>query len=312
MAEEIEVTIPSDGIDLKGSLLLPTGDGSFPALLYVSGSGPIDRNDNIPGQPLNNSRRIAEHLASLGIASLRYDKRGVAASGGDYLTAGHYDLVNDASSAVQFLCQHSNIDKNRIIVCGHSEGSIVAPQVALKQPLAGIICLSPFCENMETILMMQAVALQNMIDAQRGPKSWIPRILTTLFNQVKIQKRFIRKVKRTNKDTIRFGFQKLPAKWFRETFQLKPRDIYSEITIPSLLIGGDKDFQCDPNDVGVIQGLIGASAEGHVVKNMSHLLREELGEPSIFNYQEQLTQDLMPEVLELIAQWLQSINMRNA
>ena len=60
---EREVIIQSGDVKLKGILCLPDGDGPFPVLLYVSGSGPIDRNENIPGLSLNNSRIIAHHLA---------------------------------------------------------------------------------------------------------------------------------------------------------------------------------------------------------------------------------------------------------
>lgn len=124
---EREVIIQSGDIKLKGILCLPDGDGPFPVLLYVSGSGPIDRNENIPGLSLNNSRIIAHHLAQQCIASLRYDKRGVGDSGGDFYSASHSDLVDDAVACTQFLQQQTSIETARIFVAGHSEGHCHVP-----------------------------------------------------------------------------------------------------------------------------------------------------------------------------------------
>ena len=180
---EREVIIQSGDIKLKGILCLPDGDGPFPILLYVSGSGPIDRNENIPGLPLNNSKIIAHHLAQQYIASLRYDKRGVGDSGGDFYSASHSDLVDDAVACTQFLQQQTSIEAAKIFVAGHSEGSIIAAQVATReQNIAGIILLSPLCDEMESILMKQAQQLKSMVMGRKGLKALPWKFMTFLFD----------------------------------------------------------------------------------------------------------------------------------
>ena len=307
---EREVIIQSGDIKLKGILCLPDGGGPFPVLLYVSGSGPIDRNENIPGLSLNNSRIIAHHLAQQCIASLRYDKRGVGDSGGDFYSARHSDLVDDAVACTQFLQQQTSIETARIFVAGHSEGSIIAAQVATRQQnIAGIILLSPLCDKMESILMKQAQHLKSMVMGRKGFKALPLKFMTFLFDPTKAQKKLIKKIKESNKPFIRFlGLQKVPANWFRELFSYSVLDIeqkYRQSNVPALLIGGSKDFQCDPRDVVKIENIYGGSAEAHIVEDMSHLLRKEEEKPSIFNYRVQLKQTIMPEVLELIDAWLQ-------
>ena len=79
---------------------------------------------------------------------------------------------------------------------------------------------------------------------------------------------------------------------------------YRQSNVPALLIGGSKDFQCDPRDVVKIENIYGGSAEAHIVEDMSHLLRKEEGEPSVFNYRVQLKETIMPEVLEFIRQYI--------
>jgi hypothetical protein len=307
---EQEVIIQSGDIKLKGILCLPVGDGPFPVLLYVSGSGPIDRNENIPGLRLNNSKIITHHLAQQYIASLRYDKRGVGDSGGDFYSASHSDLVDDAVACTQFLQQQTSIETEKIFVAGHSEGSIIATQVAIRQQnIAGIILLSPFCDEMESILMKQAQHLKSMVMGRKGLKALPWKFMTFLFDPTKAQKKLINKIKESDKPFIRFlGLQKVPANWFRELFTysvLHVEQKYRQSNVPGLLIGGSKDFQCDPCDVVKIENIYGGSAEAHIVENMSHLLRKEEEEPSVFNYRVQLKQTIMPEVLELIDAWLQ-------
>jgi len=307
---EREIIVQSGDIKLKGILCLPDADGPFPALLYVSGSGPIDRNENIPGLRLNNSKIIAHHLAQQEIASLRYDKRGVGDSGGDFYSASHSDFVNDAVACTQFLQQQTSIETEKLFVAGHSEGSIIATQVAIRQQnIAGVILLSPFCDEMESILMKQAQHLKSIVMGRKGLKALPRKFMTCLFDPTKAQERLINKIKGSNKPFIRFltysGLHKVPANWFRELFVLDLEQKFRQSNVPALLIGGSKDFQCDPCDVVKIENIYGGSAEAHIVANMSHLLRKEEGEPSVSNYRVQLKQTIMPEVLELIDNWLQ-------
>ena len=305
--DEHEVSIGSDGIELKGNLLLPGTDGPYPAILYLSGSGPIDRNDNIHGQELNNSKVIAHYLADLGIASLRTDKRGVGASGGDYNSAGHSDFLLDAESCIQFLQQHPSIDSSRVFIIGHSMGSIMAPQLSVScENIAGIILLCPYCGDSEQLLLQQAQDLQDMINSKPGFSGWFLRATTKILNQVRMQKRMINKVKNSEKDVIRFALQKIQAKFFREMLSLDTVDIFRKVSVPTMIIGGGKDFQCYPKHVAEIEALIAAPVEAHVIENMSHLLREELGAPSIFTYKDQLKHDILPEVPKLIGAWLTS------
>lgn len=92
--QEQEVRIQSGEVELIGILCSPDGTGKFPAVLMVHGRGPLDRDENMKGQQLNIFNAIAHVLAQRGIASLRYDKRGYGASSGDFMSAGHADLVH--------------------------------------------------------------------------------------------------------------------------------------------------------------------------------------------------------------------------
>ncbi|MFK7864506.1 MAG: alpha/beta hydrolase family protein [Pseudohongiellaceae bacterium] len=302
---EKEVSIPSHDVTLAGTLCLPRQEGEFPTVLWLQGSGPIDRNDNMPGQALNNSKFIAHHLADHGIASLRYDKRGVGSSTGEFLSAGHSDLVKDGFNCLKFLSQASQCDSKRLFVIGHSEGAIIAPQISQKFPdIAGIILLCPFIEDFESALMRQAQSMKKMVNAQSWFKRPLVKLFSKVFDPVKNNRKALLKTKASNRKVGRLGLSKQPFYWFKQLLELNLVDVYKNTTCPVLAIAGEKDFQCLPSDIDRIGKVVGGEYEHHTVENMSHLLRNEPGEFSVFNYAEQLKHSIEPKVLTLVCRWL--------
>ena len=142
-AKDREVRFDSGAEHLAGTLTIPPGPGPFPAALLIAGSGPLDRDGSTRRLPLAVSRTLAEALAAIGVASLRYDKRGVGASSGTFLAAGLNDNIADARSALAALSALPEVDPARIILIGHSEGAIIAAALATDQPaLAGVVLLA--------------------------------------------------------------------------------------------------------------------------------------------------------------------------
>lgn len=306
---EKEVSITGDEVALAGTLCLPSqsrpeGDG-FPTVLWLHGSGPIDRDDNIPGQELNNSKAIAHHLAEFGIASLRYDKRGVGQSTGEYLSAGHSDFVNDALASIWYLDSCEECDSNYLFAIGHSEGSMIAPQLSQRfEKLAGIILLCPTIESPESMLMRQAHELKNMVKHLSGFRRPVAKLFWTMFDPVKGQRKAILKMKNSHAKVGKLGISKQPFHWFRQFMNLDLEHIYKNTHCPTLAIAGSKDFQVVAADAEKIGSVISGRYEWHIVKDMSHLLRNEPGSASVFNYSAQLKQPIQPRVLELILSWL--------
>lgn len=121
-----------DGIWLAGTLTTPPGEGPYPAVVLISGSGPNDRDLPIGEHKL--FLTMARHLARDGIASLRYDKRGVGESQGNY-EAHHVEaFTRDGAAAVSFLISHEMVQPEQVGVLGLSNGGLVAPRVALAMP----------------------------------------------------------------------------------------------------------------------------------------------------------------------------------
>jgi len=108
-------------ISLEGELLIPEGNGPFPAIIFVHGSGNGNRNE---------WRMAAERLVKIGFACLIYDKRGSGNSGGSWIKASLSDLANDVAEGIEFLESKDFVDKSRTGLYGHSQGGWVISRAA--------------------------------------------------------------------------------------------------------------------------------------------------------------------------------------
>ena len=116
-------------VKLAGTFSVPNGQGPFPAVLLIAASGPEGRDENADGHLV--FVVLADHLLRQGVAVLRYDKRGVGASTGDFDKATFDDLVSDAAAAFRYLKSRPEVDPHRVGVIGHSEGGSIGPAVAV-------------------------------------------------------------------------------------------------------------------------------------------------------------------------------------
>jgi pimeloyl-ACP methyl ester carboxylesterase len=124
---------------LAGTLTVPHGKGPFPAVVLVHGSGPIDRDGDVFGH--KTLLVLADHLSRHGIAVLRYDKRGIGKSTGGRKDATMFDLADDADAAVRFLRGRPEVDARRLGVVGHSEGGMIAPLLASRDPAIAFVVM---------------------------------------------------------------------------------------------------------------------------------------------------------------------------
>ena len=165
----VKVHFPSGEITLAGTLTLPaTGGAPYPAFVLVSGSGPMDRDENSPnGDGLKNSffKHLAYHLSQAGYAALRYDDRGIGESEGDFARAGFSDFAGDAKAALDYLRGRDDIDSEALGLMGHSEGALIALRLSSVEDskLRNIVLLGcpakPLDEVLRELLTLLGVPL---------------------------------------------------------------------------------------------------------------------------------------------------------
>ena len=271
----------------------------------LHGTGPLDRDENMPGQRLDVFNTIAHHLAAHGVASLRYDKRGCGKSTGDYFAAGQPDFVADAVAWVDWLKAEPRCDGTAMFLLGHSEGCIVAPRVSLQRPeLAGLILLCPVLTPIETVLMKQAEHVERELERMVGIKGKLLRLAVRLLGSpVDKQRKLIERLKSTREPALRLGLQRIGARSLRDLMALDMHCLFDDVRCPVLALGGEKDVQCDPADVAKISARH-PECEGIVVPDLTHLLRSDERAASIFGYRELLRRPIAPIVLTHIERWL--------
>lgn len=128
-SEIIDLSIKANDVEIGGTLSLPTNLKTSSLVIMSSGSGPQDRDETLEGFKI--FKIIADHLASKGAASFRYDDRGVGKSTGDFVNSTIEDHSNDLESIIDYFKSSKNYSFDSFILLGHSQGGILAGKVAV-------------------------------------------------------------------------------------------------------------------------------------------------------------------------------------
>jgi hypothetical protein len=304
LMRETQVTFASGGVSLAGTLATPDGRRPFPAALLLPGSGPLDRDGNHKRIRLNLSRDLARVLGEAGWASLRYDKRGVGSSEGDYLSTGFYDELADATAARDWLQAQEDIAS--VIVVGHSAGAVHAAELAGGEPaVAGAILLATSARSGEETLRWQAREIGEHLVPR--PVRGLMRLFGT--DVLRQQDKAIAKLKATTTDTARIQLAKVNAKWMREFMAHDPLPALAAARAPLLAITGSKDVQVDPHDLAVVAATA-PDATVREVQDVDHILRYEPGVVSNpRHYGKQARAPIDPRVLEAMLGWLAELQL---
>jgi alpha-beta hydrolase superfamily lysophospholipase len=304
----VDLRVDRSAGPLAGTLLTPDGPGPWPTALLLPGSGPVDRNSDARRMPLGVTRALAEALASAGVASYRYDKRGVGASPGDWRRPGLHDGADDARAALRVLASRPEVDPTRLVLVGHSEGAILAAAVAADgtahdgPALAGVCLLSPTARRGEEVLVWQAERLAPGLPA---PVRLLLRVLRT--DVVAQVRRNHARLKATTTDVARLGGVRTNARWHREFMAHDPTGDLRRLTLPVLAITGSKDLQSPPDDLAVVADLVPGPVETHLVPDVTHLLRHQPREASLRHYRSEAAAPLDERVLRLLTTWARRV-----
>lgn len=298
---DIDLVIPSGAISLRGTLTV-AGTSRGPAALLISGSGPIDRDSNAKRLSIGVMGRLADLLASDGVSSLRFDKRGIGQSEGDYLSAGLHDNIADARAALDALRARPEVDPGRIVVIGHSEGALIASALADDGRLAGVALLAGAAHSGREVLHWQA---RQVAPTLPKPVKLLMKVLRQDLERTQAKR--LDRIEASTDDVVRIQLVKLNAKWFREFMAFEPADVLRRAVVPVLAITGGKDLQVDPDDVGVMERLVDSPFTGHVVDDVTHLLRTESGPASVRSYKKQASQPIDQRVVALLQEWIAAV-----
>ncbi len=234
---EADVTVGSAPWALPGTLTVPVGNGPFPAVVLVHGSGPNDRNESIAAnRPFED---LALGLATRGVAVLRYDKRTKVyasrlANVATFTVAE--ETVDDAHAAVELLTHQPRIDPKRIFVLGHSLGGMLVPRIAAAAPEAdGFIVMAGAARSIDQAVLEQIQYLAN------ADGTITPAEQTQIDDARKLTEtvRGLTAADASNPKLI-FG---APASYWLDLRGYDPPQAARAMTRPLLVLQGERDYQ---------------------------------------------------------------------
>ena len=322
---EEEVTYSNGDVTLAGTLTLPAGDGPFPAMLMITGSGAQNRDEELAGhRPF---LVIADAVTRAGVAVLRVDDRGVGGSGGDLSQATYADLVGDVEAGVSFLKARPDVDPKRVGLFGHSEGGYLAPLAATQTDTAFVILMAGPSVDGERVLELQNRLLLELADATQADVEAQVRFLRALKEvlereaydeaaalvETRVTEQFAslpedeRPDEVTQAQAVAAQQENIVSPYFRSFFLYDPQPALRQLDKPVLAFYGNLDVQVPPvQSVGPLRAALRSAGNDDVTiqvfDGLNHLMQ-----PAVRGGLEEYSQietTIAPEVLSLVTEWL--------
>lgn len=313
------------GVTLAGTLTLPRSKGPFPAVVLITGSGPQDRDETLLGhKPF---LVLSDYLTRRGIAVLRVDDRGTAKSTGNFQTATTADFATDVMASVDYLRSRSEIDHKQIGLIGHSEGGVIAPMVASKDPdIAFIVMMAGTGLTGEQIIILQGALIarangapENKIEESQKVQKQLFAVAMSSADRTTAEKQINEIIAKQEeslspeeKKAAEGGAAKaqvaqLLSPWFRYFLSYDPVPALEKVKCPVLALNGAKDLQVPPHqDLPAIEQALekGGNTDHQIVElpNLNHLFQTcETGSPAEYA---KIRETISPMALETIGNWI--------
>lgn len=332
---EHEVSFDGGGHTVRGTLSRPTGEGPFPAVLLLAGSGPTDRDWNSPILPgTNGSGRLFAHaLTNAGYVVLRFDKLGTGTTeipadvrdGSRAITWA--DMAAEQAGALRTLAAEPSVDGRRIFVAGSSEGGAYALRLAMEPPvpLAGVALLAGPGRSQRVIVIEQ---LRHSFEAsgQFAPEEITRQVDATA---AALDRIMAGEAVDPSAVPVELGIQQLIAAYAapsarplaRELLAFDPVSALSHFAVPLLILQGERDLQVDPDrDARALaeaaRQLGRTDVQLALVEHADHVFkrqetpREQLGAEHALSYNA-ADRQLDPDAVRALVGWLDGVARRD-
>lgn len=330
--EEVTFTNPASGNSLSGTLTMPANGNVSKIVVLITGSGPQNRNAELTPYNHRSFLVLSDYLTRQGIAVLRYDDRGVGKSTGVFAQATTADFADDVDAAVNYISSRADLKIMNIGLVGHSEGGMIAPIVASRNPKVKFIVLMAgpgipihqlYAQQIGDAMKLAGVpadevATKSAINikvftAMKDAKD-TPLEQAVLEVELALRKEFdlmpLEKMDRAAKESIiqqTLGNYKMP--WFRYFIGFDPSVYLTKVKCPVLALNGTLDFQVEStaNLAGIKAGLEKAGNNHFEIvpmEGLNHLFQKATtGAATEYG---DIEETLNPAALEKISSWIKS------
>lgn len=240
---------------LSGTLCLPNEKKNFPIALLIAGSGPTDRDGNNTMMKNNSLKFLAQELAKKGIASVRYDKRGIATSGTVPVKEEDMrfeDFISDAQQWIELLKKDKRF--SQVVVLGHSEGSLIGMNLS---NIHKFVSLAGAGQSADLILKEQLNSQPQMVKDMCFP------IIDKLKNG-----ELVEDVNPMLNSLFRKSVQPYMISWFKHN----PQEDIKKLNIPILIVQGTTDLQVGVKHADLLSN-VSKTSKKVVIDGMNHIFK---------------------------------------
>ena len=309
--EEVTFVNEKEGNTLVGTLTIPEGEGPFPAMVLVSGSGQQNRDEE-----LMNHRPfwvIADYCALHGIAVLRYDDRGIGGSTGEVENATSMDFSYDAEAAFDYLRNHKEINATKVGILGHSEGGVINFMVAARRPeVAFLVSLAGPSVNGIEVLKEQQKAILRASGMTEEAVQFNCNTNAQMFDIIEASSsreeadsllRQLLKGWAYNEELTEQTIGQMASPWMYYFLKYDPTEAIIKTNCPALLLNGSKDLQVIASqNLAAYEKIIAEHGKTNLtlreLPGLNHFFQHcETGSPNEYF---EIEETISPEVLEMI------------
>ena len=275
-------------VSIGATISYPNDSKKYPAIVLIMGTGKTDRDGNEKNFKTDMYKNLANLFTEFGFVSVRYDKRGTYQTEGSYNTAGLSDLIDDAISVIHYTKSLSYVDETKLIICGHSEGAMIATLLSAKEDTAGLLLLGGAATCMKDALLYQNYLAAEEFAKKKGLLGMLLRSQTSQEKtDAKVDAMF-QKCVSAKKDRVFFGGAMLNAKWIKEHASYCSDDyvaLLKQYGNPILSITGTADISTDYRRLSVLEEI--PNAGSFTPQNVNHILREIDDDNSVMTIKKQ-------------------------
>lgn len=301
-----DARIPGPVVELGATVTVPEGEGPFPAVVFLAGSGTHDRH-GIAGELDSGAHEIVDHLSGRGVLGVRYDTRGAGSTalGADALSAGLESIIADARAVVAWTLARPDVDPERLFLVGHSQGGTVAMALVARHgvPAAGVALLATLGRSMEAVSRDQVVTGARMCGFDAAQLELQLQRNAEMFALIRSG------VPWTEANVPAIHLAAAPVvPWIREYLAYDPLELAGALRRPTLILHGTADFQVHPEADG--QALAEAARAGgaevtiETLPGLDHLFKPAPGGTSTLASYYAKDRPVDPGFLERLAGWI--------
>ncbi|WP_316812969.1 alpha/beta hydrolase family protein [Pedobacter heparinus] len=331
--EEVTFTNPTGGHSLSGTLSLPANGKASKIVILITGSGPQNRNAELAPYNHRPFLVLSDYLTRQGIAVLRYDDRGVGKSTGVFAKATTADFADDAEAAVNYIFSRADLKNMAIGLAGHSEGGMIAPIVASRNPKVKFVVLMAapgipvyqlYAQQIDNAMKLagtpadeaaKKMATNLRIFTAMKDAAELPMEQAALTVELALRKEFdLLPVEALDSETkatvIQHTLSNYRTPWFRYFIGFDPAIYLTKVKCPVLAINGSLDFQVAPTEnlAGIKTAMEKAGNKKFEIvpmEGLNHLFQKAAtGAASEYGH---IKETFNPAALQKISAWINGI-----